>query len=118
MQADLPAVQQSQLFLCGCQAHNNIIADGVQIKSVHGLAKLQHHIVTNIDDDINTAYAAAAQPFTQPYGRGGAGIDMANNSPTVARALAPGFDFNAALIVNIVLHRLDSGRINRLLVKG
>ena len=80
------AVQGGELFAGGGATHYYMaVGNGVQVKSVEGLVKLQHHIVGNIHYIVDGAQAGAGKAVLQPVRRR-ANFDAGDDRGGVARA--------------------------------
>ena len=59
----------------------------IHVERVHRLTQLQHHVLSDIDQETDRTHAAAAQTFGHPHrGRGG-GVDTLDHTTHVTRRI-------------------------------
>ena len=85
-QGQAAAVEQAQFFAGARLPHHDAAAEFAEVESMQRLAEFQHHIVGDIDRDIDAARAAAAQALGEPVRRARAQIHTAHRAPGVPRA--------------------------------
>ncbi len=84
-QGDFLAIQQNQLFAFFSHTNPDAALDFIQIKRVQRLAQLEHHIVSDINNRVDTANIGTAQALHHPEWRRACQIDIVDHSPEVAR---------------------------------
>ncbi len=107
-QADFLTVEQLELFAGFSHTNADTAIDLLQVKGVHRLAQLKHHVVGDIDGGINAADIRTTQTLDHPQ-RGRLGqVNIAQHASQVTRASFRRHYFHWN---NVVIHRRDNGYV-------
>ena len=105
----LLAVQRGQLFALPRAAHDDgLVAHLGKVEGVHGLARLQHDEVGDVDDVVDGPHARAVEVFAHPLRRG-ADLYFINDAGAVAGAVLGIFDDDGGVVLKRALAVLLDG---------
>ncbi len=77
------------------------------------LTELQHDVIGDVDDRVDRAQTAAAQPFPHPGGRIRAHVDVADDACGEPRAALWMDEFDSVCIFERRWNGIDTRRLNR-----